>query len=58
VDMWESGKHPPDSHIYDYTIQVRTVSDSPAGPRLLGDCTEEFMLPMLLTVCFEAGRFT
>ena len=30
--------------------------DPPAVPRHLGDWAEEFRLPMLLTVCIEAGR--
>ena len=32
--------------------------DRPAVPRQLGDWAEEFRLPMLLTVCIEAGRKT
>jgi hypothetical protein len=32
--------------------------DPPAVPRHLGDWAEEFLLPMLLTVCIEAGRST
>lgn len=32
--------------------------DPPAVPRHLGDWAEEFLLPMLLTVCIEAGRKT
>src|SRR5258708_232592 len=32
--------------------------DPPAVPRQLGDWAEEFLLPMLLTVCIEAGRST
>src|SRR5207253_2848105 len=32
--------------------------DPPAVPRHLGDWAEEFPLPMLLTVCIEAGRTT
>ncbi len=32
--------------------------DRPAVPRQLGDWAEEFRLPMLLTVCIEAGRST
>src|SRR6266446_5791721 len=33
-------------------------SDPPAVPRHLGDWAEELRLPMLLTVCIEAGRRT
>jgi hypothetical protein len=37
----------------------RFASDPPAVPRRQGDCTrQEPLLPMCLTVCFEAGRFT
>ncbi len=32
--------------------------DPPAVPRYLGDWAEELRLPMLLTVCIEAGRST
>jgi len=32
--------------------------DPPAVPRQLGDWAEESRLPMLLTVCIEAGRLT
>src|SRR6266849_3689147 len=32
--------------------------DRPAVPRQLGDWAEELLLPMLLTVCIEAGRRT
>jgi hypothetical protein len=32
--------------------------DPPAVPRNLGDWAEELLLPMLLTVCIEAGRST
>src|SRR5205085_11526505 len=34
------------------------VSDLPAVRRLFGDWAEESTLPMLPSVCFEAGRFT
>src|SRR5208282_512265 len=37
---------------------LRTTGDRPAVPRQLGDWAEEFRLPMLLTVCIEAGRQT
>jgi hypothetical protein len=43
-------------HSCSYDCEV--VSDPPAVPRLPGDCAEEFTLPMLPSVCFEAGRFT
>ena len=36
---------------------VRSVSDPPAGPRLIRDCAREFRLPIHTIVCFEAGRF-
>ena|SRR5271166_1260045 len=35
-----------------------TSGAPPAVPRHLGDWAEEFQLPMLLTVCIEAGRST
>ena len=34
------------------------AGDLPAVSRLLGDCAEEYLLPMLPPVCFETGRFT
>jgi hypothetical protein len=36
----------------------RTTGDRPAVPRRPGDWAEELLLPMLLTVCIEAGRQT
>ncbi len=36
----------------------KTTGDRPAVPRQLGDWAEESRLPMLLTVCIEAGRQT
>ena len=37
---------------------VQSVSDRPAGPRVFRGCARGFRLPIHLTVCFEAGRFT
>ena len=37
---------------------VRSVSDPPAGPRVFRGCARGLRLPIHLTVCFEAGRFT
>jgi hypothetical protein len=34
------------------------VSDPPAGPRVFCGCARGLRLPIHLTVCFEAGRFT
>ncbi len=50
----------PNFHSSDYGYQTcfRFVSDSPAGPRVLGDWARGLLLPMLLTVCFGVGRFT
>src|SRR6185437_14040569 len=39
-------------------FQFELAGDLPAGSRLLGDCAEEYLLPMLPSVCFETGRFT
>jgi len=47
----------PHLHSSDYG-SYRTVSDLPAVPRYPGDWAEEFLFPMLPTVCFEAGRCT
>ena len=40
------------------SFYVRSVSDPPAGPCVVGDCAREFQLPIHPTVCFEVGRFT
>ena len=37
---------------------VQSVSDPPAGPRVFCGCARGLRLPIHLTVCFEAGRFT
>src|SRR3984885_14104445 len=37
---------------------VQSVSDPPAGPRVFRGCARGLRLPIHLTVCFEAGRFT
>ena len=37
---------------------VQSVSDPPAGPRVFRGCARGLWLPIHLTVCFEAGRFT
>ena len=41
-----------------YQSYVRSVSDPPAGPRVFCGCARGLRLPIHLTVCFEAGRFT
>ncbi len=41
-----------------YQFYVRSVSDPPAGPHVVGDCARELRLLIHPTVCFEAGRFT
>ena len=38
--------------------EIKSHGDPPAVPRQLGDWAEESPLPMLLTVCIEAGRRT
>jgi hypothetical protein len=37
---------------------VQSVGDPPAGPRVFRGCARGLRLPIHLTVCFEAGRFT
>ena len=34
------------------------ISDPPAVPGFIGDCTKEVLLPMCPLACFQAGRFT
>jgi hypothetical protein len=46
------------SYRYPKLFGSRSVSDSPPGPRVFGDCVRGLRLPIHLTVCFEAGRFT
>ena len=41
-----------------YQSHVQSVSDPPAGPRVFRGCARGLRLPIHLTVCFEAGRFT
>ena len=36
---------------------LRSVSDPPAGPRVMRDCAREQKLPIHPIVCFEVGRF-
>ena len=38
-------------------LSLRSVSDPPAGPRVIRDCARELPLPIHPIVCFEVGRF-
>ena len=40
------------------SLNVRSVSDPPAGPCVFGDCARKLRLPIHPTVCFKVGRFT
>ena len=63
VDMWKSRTSTTGfPHLHSFGcccyFYFELSLDLPAGSRLLGDYAEEFLLPMLPSVCFETGRFT